>query len=59
MAKGIDDVRKRLEKAAKALDEAGVPYAVVGGNAVASWISRIDASAIRNTRDVDTLSPDG
>jgi hypothetical protein len=55
MAKGIDDVRERLERAAKALDEAGVSYAVVGGNAVAAWVSRIDASAVRNTRDVDIL----
>ncbi|HSP41448.1 MAG TPA: hypothetical protein VLO11_01130, partial [Luteolibacter sp.] len=55
MAKGIDDVRERLVRAAKALDEAGVSYAVVGGNAVAAWVSRIDASAVRNTRDVDIL----
>ena len=33
----------------------GVPYAVVGGNAVAAWVSRVDASAVRNTRDVDLL----
>lgn len=55
MAKGIDDVRQRLERAAAALTAHGVDYAVVGGNAVAAWVSRVDESAVRNTRDVDML----
>ena len=55
MAEGIEQVRLRLEKAAAALGGAGVPYAVVGGNAVAAWVSRVDSSAVRNTRDVDLL----
>ncbi len=55
MAKGIEDVRERLERAAAALAGHGVDYAVVGGNAVAAWVSRADESAVRNTRDVDIL----
>lgn len=55
MAKGIEDVRQRLERAAAALEKRGVHYAVVGGNAVAAWVSRVDESAVRNTRDVDIL----
>ncbi len=55
MAKGIDDVKRRLERAAAALQQVGVAYAVVGGNAVAAWVSRVDESAVRNTRDVDIL----
>ena len=55
MAKGIEDVRDRLERAAAALARHGVDYAVVGGNAVAAWVSRVDESAVRNTRDVDIL----
>ncbi len=55
MAKSIDDVRQRLERAAAALAKLGVHYAVVGGNAVAAWVSRVDESAVRNTRDVDIL----
>ncbi len=55
MAKGIDDVRERLERAATALARHGVDYAVIGGNAVAAWVSRADESAVRNTRDVDIL----
>ncbi|HEY1190105.1 MAG TPA: hypothetical protein VGE74_20820 [Gemmata sp.] len=32
-----------------------MPYAVVGGNAVAEWVGRVDEAAVRNTRDVDIL----
>ena len=32
-----------------------MPYAVVGGNAVAEWVARVDEDAVRNTRDVDIL----
>jgi hypothetical protein len=55
MNEGVESVRRRLERAAKALATARVPYAVIGGNAVAAWVSRVDASAVRNTRDVDLL----
>ena len=44
-----------LRRATRELDEAGVLYAVVGGNAVAEWVARVDEEAIRNTRDVDIL----
>ncbi len=55
MEQGIEQIRRRLERAAHALGGAGVSYAVVGGNAVAAWVSRVDAAAVRNTRDVDLL----
>ena len=50
-----EKVKERLRRATKALDDAGVPYAVAGGNAVAEWVARVDEEAIRNTRDVDLL----
>jgi hypothetical protein len=50
-----EKVKERLRRATQALDGAGVPYAVVGGNAVAEWVARIDDEAVRNTRDVDLL----
>ena len=50
-----EKVKERLRRATKALGDAGVPYAVVGGNAVAEWVARIDEDAVRNTRDVDIL----
>ncbi len=51
----VEKVRDRLLRAAKALEDSGIPYAVVGGNAVAAWVSRVDEAAVRNTRDVDIL----
>src|SRR5436305_2149233 len=50
-----EKVKERLRRATKSLDDAGVPYAVVGGNAVAEWVARVDEGAVRNTRDVDLL----
>jgi len=55
MIQAVEDVRRRLYRAAAALDAAGVPYAVIGGNAVAAWVSRVDKAAVRNTQDVDLL----
>jgi len=51
----VEKVRQRLLRAAAALEKAGIPYAVTGGNAVAAWVSRVDEAAVRNTRDVDLL----
>jgi hypothetical protein len=50
-----DAVRDRLRRATAALEARGVPYAVIGGNAVAEWVGRVDAAAVRNTQDVDIL----
>ncbi|MEI2622980.1 MAG: nucleotidyl transferase AbiEii/AbiGii toxin family protein [Giesbergeria sp.] len=55
MNDAVEKVRQRLLRVAATLKAAGVPYAVVGGNAVAAWVSRVDESAVRNTRDVDIL----
>ena len=50
-----EKVKERLRRATRALDAAGVPYAVAGDNAVAEWVGRIDEDAVRTTRDVDLL----
>jgi hypothetical protein len=55
MVRAVEKVRERLRRACQALDRAGVPYAVAGGNAVAAWVSRVDEAAVRNTQDVDIL----
>lgn len=49
MVRAVEKVRDRLLRAARALEAAGVPYAVAGGNAVAAWVSRVDVAAVRNT----------
>lgn len=55
MVHAVEKVRERLDRATSALEAARVPYAVVGGNAVAAWVATIDEAAVRNTQDVDIL----
>ena len=57
MVTAVEKVRQRLRRATQALEQAGIPYAVAGGNAVAAWVSEVDESAVRNTQDVDILIP--
>ncbi|HMN40072.1 MAG TPA: hypothetical protein PKE29_04450 [Phycisphaerales bacterium] len=54
-AMAVNRVEQRLRRVTAALDAASVPYAVVGGNAVAAWVSTIDPAAARTTKDVDLL----
>ena len=51
----VDRVRDRLARVSHALERAAIPYAIVGGNAVAIWVARVDDGAVRNTRDVDVM----
>ncbi|MGL4514786.1 MAG: hypothetical protein ACRCT8_16985 [Lacipirellulaceae bacterium] len=55
MERAVQKVRERIERVATALDGAGVPYAIVGGNAVAAWVAQVDEAAVRTTADVDVL----
>lgn len=55
MVSAVEKVKDRLLRATAALERGGVPYAVAGGNAVAVWVTRVDESAVRNTKDVDIL----
>jgi hypothetical protein len=55
MAQAVELVRRCLLRATAALERACVPYAIVGGNAVALWIARMNKGGTRNTPDVDVL----
>lgn len=55
MINAVEAVKERARRAATALEQAGIPYAVAGGNAVAAWVARVDEDAVRNTNDVDIL----
>jgi hypothetical protein len=50
-----EEVRSRLLRVTAALETARVAYAVIGGNAVATWVGSVDVAAVRNTADVDLL----
>ncbi len=51
----MNRIERLLKTVTAALDAAEVPYAVVGGNAVATWVARRDVGAVRATKDVDLL----
>ena len=55
MNRAVEKVQQRLEKTARTLESAGIPYAVIGGNAVRAWVAQVDETAVRTTRDVDVL----
>ncbi len=55
MIEAVEAVRQRALRATRALAQAGIPYAVTGGNAVAAWVARVDRAAVRNTQDVVIL----
>lgn len=51
----VSELEDRLHRFTAALEAAQISYAVIGGNAVANWVSRVDPDAIRFTKDVDIL----
>lgn len=55
MFNAVEKVRERLDRACATLENAEIPYAVIGGHAVAAWVATKDDGAVRNTQDVDLL----
>ncbi len=55
MERAVERVNERLRKTVRILEEAHIPYAVVGGHAVRAWVAQVDEAAVRTTRDVDIL----
>ena len=55
MERAVEKVQQRLERTAATLEHAGIPYAIIGGNAVRAWVAQADEAAVRTTRDVDIL----
>ena len=51
----MDKLTDRLNRITAALTNLGVPYALVGGQAVIFWVSTRDPAAVRTTKDVDIL----
>jgi hypothetical protein len=51
----LDRVTGRLQRIASALNNAKVPYALAGGQAVAVWVASRDPAAVRTTKDVDLV----
>ena len=55
MERAVQKIQERLERTAATLEQAGVAYAIIGGNAVRAWVAQADEAAVRTTRDVDIL----
>ncbi|MEX2214719.1 MAG: hypothetical protein WD768_11355 [Phycisphaeraceae bacterium] len=55
MIQAVELVRERALRTARALEGAEIPYAMVGGIAVAAWVARVAPAAVRTTNDVDVL----
>lgn len=53
--RAVEKVKDRLRRVTRALNAANIPYAIIGGNAVQHWVSQVDESVMRNTRDVDII----
>lgn len=51
----VDKVTERLNRITETLSNLGVPYALVGGQAVIFWVATKDPAAVRTTKDVDIL----
>jgi hypothetical protein len=51
----LDEVGQRLQRITQALEQAAVPYALVGGQAVALWVATKDPAAVRTTKGIDIL----
>lgn len=51
----MDQLTDRLNRITAALTNLGVPYALVGGQAVIFWVSTRDPAEVRTTKDVDIL----
>ena len=47
MERALEKVRDRLLRSTASLEAAGVPYAVIGGNAVMAWVEQADEAAVR------------
>jgi hypothetical protein len=51
----LEEVAERLVRITSALCAAGVPYALVGGQAVALWVATKEPAAVRTTKDINML----
>ena len=53
--RSVEKIEQRLRRTVHVLEQAQIPYAVVGGNAVRIWVAQVDEAAVRATNDVDIL----
>ena len=55
VVQSIEKVQERVRRLSKAMAPTGIPYAIIGDNAVGYWVAQVNEAAVRFTRDVDVL----
>jgi hypothetical protein len=55
MFRAVEKVLDPSRRAVAATEGDNIPYAVIGGHAVAAWVGEVDEAAVRATQDVDIL----
>ena len=51
----MEEIDARKKRITTAFNSANVPYAIIGGMAVAEWVATKDPDAVRTTKDVDMV----
>ena len=51
----VEEVARRMVRIVGALEGAKIPFALVGGQAVALWVATVDEAAVRIAKDVDIM----
>ena len=51
----LEEVTQRMNRITAAFDSHQVPYALIGGQAVAVWVASKEPGLVRTTKDVDLL----
>src|SRR3954464_14958551 len=51
----LEQVTQRMNRITGAFDKSKVPYALIGGQAVAVWVASKEPGLVRTTKDVDLL----
>jgi len=46
MERALEKVNERLRKTVRILEDAKVPYAVIGDHAVRAWVAQVDEAAL-------------
>lgn len=55
MEQAVEKVQQQLERTTATLEQARIPYAIIGGQAVRASVAQADEAAVRTTRDVHIL----
>ena len=51
----MEEIDERKKRITAAFNSSQVPYAIIGGMAVAEWVASKDPDGVRTTKDVDML----